>query len=826
MGPISIEKYMVLCHQLFAEISQPVARNQSRNSIRTRGLIALLAGLLCCIPVLSGCGGQVTTASNTGTIVASPNALAFGSVAVGQASSTMVSLENQGKAPIEVSQIALTGQSFSVVGSNSFPVSIAAGQTYALNVQFSPAASGSTTGQLVITTNAMSSVQTVVNLTGQGTAASAPLAPALSALSCTGGSITGSGSAACTVTLNASAPSGGFVVNLSSSSASVAVPATLAVPANATSAQFTATVSPVASAQGVTLTASAGGAARSFVLQLNAATPTLSLSATSVAFGATALNTPATQSVMLGSTGTVPVTVNAATLTGAGFTMSGVTFPAVLSPGATAKLELQFDPAVQGAATGQLSLASNSSTGATTAVSLSGTATAPPSFANVSIGTTPGNAIPGTFMGLSHEWDTAQAMMGDLSTGTDYVYRQLLVNLTAYGSGPIQVRIGGNSTDQTGEPTPTTAQPFAELANALGVHFDLGVNLGSDNVNLAVDQTNAYVSQMPAGSLDAIEIGNEPDEYYYNGLRSPTYSYSQYLGEFNSWKTSLTPLLPSGTKLMGPAWAQIKTLQTNYPSYDSTEASALAAFSQHFYAGNGEANNPPDFLLTASAATTGPSAVAAAVAATHRLGVPFRMGEINSLYNGGEDGISNAFESALWAIDTMFEYANVGVDGVNWHGGGGAVYSCFNIKSKLVGSVNKFTLASVNPLYYGLLLFQAATGNGAHLLPVTLNTQANLTAWATTDASGTPRLALINKDENATGTIDITLSGYSHAQIYRLSAPSYLSTSGVTFAGQTFDGSTDGTIQGTQTTESVDASSGAFQISMPVTSAALVVFTK
>jgi hypothetical protein len=196
------------------------------------------------------------------------------------------------------------------------------------------------------------------------------------------------------------------------------------------------------------------------------------------------------------------------------------------------------------------------------------------------------------------------------------------------------------------------------------------------------------------------------------------------------------------------------------------------------------------------------------------------------LSGGGEAAISNAFESALWAIDTMFGYANAGVDGVNWHTGNGGAYGAFAFDIRSSDANNTYTLTSVRPLYYGLMFFQAATANGAHLLPVTLGTQANLTAWATIDASGTPRLALINKDENSTGTVDIILGGYSHAQVYRLTASSYLSTSGVTFAGQTFDGSTDGVIQGTQTIESVDLANGLFQIHMPITSAALVVFTK
>jgi hypothetical protein len=443
-------------------------------------------------------------------------------------------------------------------------------------------------------------------------------------------------------------------------------------------------------------------------------------------------------------------------------------------------------------------------------------------LASVGIGANPGIAIPATFMGLSHEWGVAQTLMGDSTAGVNQIYRQLLQNLLAYGSGPILVRIGGDSTDETGEPTATTVQPFGELAKAMPVRFTLGVNLGTDDVNLAVDQARAYVSQIPAGSLDAIEIGNEPDIYIYNGTRTSPYTYQNYLAEFNTWRTHIMPLLPSSTGLMGPSCGNTAWL-SDTQSYDSAEAGALTIFSQHYYVANGKLDDPDDILLTASAGTSGSNAVAASVATTHQLGVSFRMGEINSLYNGGETGVSNGFESALWAVDAMFEYANVGVDGVNWHTG---YYCCgydafvFNIRS--AGQNTTYALTSVNPLYYGMLFFQTATGNGAHLLPVTLNTQANLKAWAT----GTTRLVLLNKDEDSTGTVAISLSGYSHVQILRPTAPSYLSTSGVTFAGQTFDGSTNGVLQGTQTVESADLSGGVVEVSMPITSAALVIFTK
>jgi hypothetical protein len=48
-------------------------------------------------------------------------------------------------------------------------------------------------------------------------------------------------------------------------------------------------------------------------------------------------------------------------LSGAGFTVSGATFPVMLNPGQAATLSVQFDPATVGAATGQLTITSDSS---------------------------------------------------------------------------------------------------------------------------------------------------------------------------------------------------------------------------------------------------------------------------------------------------------------------------------------------------------------------------------------------------------------------------------------------------------------------------------
>ena len=190
--------------------------------------------------------------------------------------------------------------------------------------------------------------------------------------------MTGAGSDSCTVTLSSAAGSGGVSVGLTSSSTAVTVPATVVVPANATSAGFTATVSSVTTAQSVTLTASAGGVSKTFALQLNAAVPTLTISPASLAFGNVTVNTASTLPVTLTSTGTAPVTINSATLSGTGFTMSGATLPVTLNPTQSVTLNVQFDPTTAGAATGQLTIQSNSSTNGTAVISLTGTGTAVP----------------------------------------------------------------------------------------------------------------------------------------------------------------------------------------------------------------------------------------------------------------------------------------------------------------------------------------------------------------------------------------------------------------------------------------------------------------
>lgn len=198
-------------------------------------------------------------------------------------------------------------------------------------------------------------------------------ATGVSSLSCASASVSGFVNDACSIYLSAAAPSTGLAVSLSSNNVGVAVPASVTVAAGASSAGFTAKVSAVGSSQTVNLTASSAGTSATFVLSLKGVVATMSVSATSIAFGSTVVNTPVTRSITLSSVGTWPLDINSVSAQGAGFSVSGGTFPTKLNPGASLTLTVQFSPATAGNATGTLSVSSNSSAGNSVAISLSGT---------------------------------------------------------------------------------------------------------------------------------------------------------------------------------------------------------------------------------------------------------------------------------------------------------------------------------------------------------------------------------------------------------------------------------------------------------------------
>jgi len=179
--------------------------------------------------------------TGVGELVASPGTVSFGAVSIGQGASNIVSLQNAGTAPIDITQLSLTGQPFTLVAPSNLPITLAAGATYHLNLQFNPTAPGAATGQLTIASNSSSTGTAVISLGGTGTAAPAIVVGVTPANVSTtaettqqfAASVTGTSNTAVAWTVSGDGCSGTACGTISSSGL-YAAPATVPSPANVT----------------------------------------------------------------------------------------------------------------------------------------------------------------------------------------------------------------------------------------------------------------------------------------------------------------------------------------------------------------------------------------------------------------------------------------------------------------------------------------------------------------------------------------------------------------------------------------------------------------
>src|SRR5207245_1961949 len=123
--------------------------------------------------------------------------------------------------------------------------------------------------------------------------------------------------------------------------------------------------------------------------------PQLSVTPATVSFGNVLVGTTGVQNLTLTNSGSANLTIAQGSVTGAGFSISGLTFPLTLPPGQSSTFSVQFAPTTTGSASGGISLVSDAPNSPST-IALSGTGVQPqlsirpPSvnFGNVVVGTT------------------------------------------------------------------------------------------------------------------------------------------------------------------------------------------------------------------------------------------------------------------------------------------------------------------------------------------------------------------------------------------------------------------------------------------------------
>jgi hypothetical protein len=345
---------------------------------------AFVLAAVCCLVDPSAKAIAQSSGGLTGgpQLTLSSSSLSFGSETVNTAKSMTVTLTSSGTSAVTVSSDAISGTGFTIVG-GTLPAKLNPKQTLALQVQFKPTATGTVIGQLTISSNSTTGGTAKVALSGAGTVAASPQLT-LSASSLSFGSETVNTAKSMTVTLTSSGTS---AVTVSSDAitgtgftiVAQSFPVTLSPNQSVTlQVQFEPTATGAVTGQlTISSNSTIGGTAKVALSGTGtAASPQLTLSASSLSFGSETVNSAKTMTLTLNSTGTSAVTVNSAAITGAGYTIVGGSFPATLTPNQTLALQVQFKPSTAGAVTGQLAISSNSTTGGTADVALSGTGTA------------------------------------------------------------------------------------------------------------------------------------------------------------------------------------------------------------------------------------------------------------------------------------------------------------------------------------------------------------------------------------------------------------------------------------------------------------------
>jgi hypothetical protein len=403
--------------------------------------------------------------------------------------------------------------------------------------------------------------------------------------------------------------------------------------------------------------------------------------------------------------------------------------------------------------------------------------------------------------------------------------------------GTSVIRIGGNTSDETfwtstGETppswsiatiTPADLTALDTLAKASGWKVILGVNLKEYDPARAADEAAHAVAAL-GSSLQAIEIGNEPDLY-----SQYSSNYTQYFSDFESYVSAIEQAAP-GVPIEGSdaAGAPNGGFQNAFVGAEQALGKPnIVELTNHYYplSDCSSSDDPTISDLLGTSVRNGETSVAdEAVAASAKLGVPAVIDEGNSVVCEGMQGISDVYASALWEIDAQLDMAREGVSGYYMHG---TVLQCdtgkplFMYYTPLCAPTASDATAgdlAAQPEYYGLAaLHELGTGS---FLNVTNPAWANVRVYAVQHTNGTVTVVLDNvTDPASNGPTSLQLdlgSTFTTGEEYSLTASALTAQSGITLGGQTVQ--SNGSLAApTQTSVAID--SNTLTVSVPAGSA-------
>lgn len=384
----------------------------------------------------------------------------------------------------------------------------------------------------------------------------------------------------------------------------------------------------------------------------------------------------------------------------------------------------------------------------------------------------PGVKLTSRFVGLSYEKDKLGQPMFTAENGALLRLCRLL--------GPGVLRIGANAVDRSvwlgAIPGLMPIQPLmvdalAAFAKQTGWQVIYGINLANNTTALAAAEA-AHAARVLGDQLLAFEVGNEPDLYAHNGYRPTSWRYDDFLSEWRAMAEAITAAAPSA-RLAGPAAASFATGFARPFARDA--AAQISLLTQHYYRADGrDPRSTLDLLLRDDPPLAGELRHISQAVRDSNLPLGWRMAECNSFFNGGAPHISNAYGTALWVIDFMFQCALNGCNGVNLHGGGhGPGYTPI--------ADDNGGVVEVRPVYYGLLLFALGAQGTSVRGIVEGSPHLRLSAYGTLREDGGVNVVMINTEAEAAVDAQLTLGqSASTLEPFWLTGAALAATSGQT----------------------------------------------
>ena len=473
------------------------------------------------------------------------------------------------------------------------------------------------------------------------------------------------------------------------------------------------------------------------------------------------------------------------------------------------------------------------------------TAALPKYALRLEVGAAPSaHPIPAGFLGLSLEYPALLAYAGSDPAAPNPIFIRLVRTLA--GGSPV-IRIGGDTTDWIWWPVKRMARPpgvkytltrrwvavARAVALALRSHLILGINLEADSRRVAGTEARALLKGLGGRVIAGFELGNEPDVYasigWYNnslGVGVPGRPRSCGLEAYVADYTAIGSVLPRRVPLAGPAFASPSSRWSAGTGQFLVANPRVRLLTLHVYPLR-RCYTPPGslgfptiaHLLSAEAASGLVGNLRGALALARARGIPVRVDELNSVSCKGARGVSDTFASALWILEALFRFAQLGVQGVNIHTLPDAAYQPF-----VFAHVGARWRASIKPMYYGMLFFARAAPPGSRLLPTLDSPTAGLRSWATRGPGGWIRVVLVNDSPPRALTVVVRPPGaVRSASLERLLASGLQARSGVTIAGQSFDAPTaTGELSGAFNASTVQPIRHRYVIELPRASAALL----